>query len=64
VLNHEQKGSPAPNASNGNPYQKDSNTGDNTQEAKVQNIEDDGNGFFITGINTHEQENEVEDQMV
>lgn len=64
VLNHQQKGSPAPNASNGNPYTKDPNTGDDTQEAKVKNIEDDGNGFFITGINTHEQDNEVEDQMV
>jgi hypothetical protein len=26
----------------------------------VQNLEDDGNGFFITGINTHEQQQEEE----
>lgn len=28
----------------------------------VQNIEDDGNGFFITGINTHEQQEEEEEK--
>ena len=26
-----------------------------TKPVKVQNMEDDGNGFFITGINTDEQ---------
>jgi len=28
----------------------------------VKNLEDDGNGFFITGINTHDQEREEEQQ--
>jgi len=31
------------------------------QQAKVKNLEDDGQGFFITGINTHEKEGEEEE---
>ena len=31
---------------------------DQSEMYDVKNVEDDGNGFFITGINTHDQEPE------
>lgn len=34
----------------------------NSPPPNVQNVEDDGNGFFITGINTHEQQEEEQKQ--
>lgn len=42
---------PGPNQ-NQNPQAEETKKAPN-QEPAVQNVEDDGNGFFITGINTH-----------
>lgn len=41
---------------NSPPPQTTKNGGDS--QYNVKNVEDDGNGFFITGINTHDQQPE------
>ena len=41
--------------SNLNQHDSTENNEEAKQSNRVKNHEDDGNGFFITGINTHEQ---------